>query len=381
MQSTRLASLRATSLVALLVLVFFIPRASAQSSSDLSVHATPDSLIVTIGSNTVVVPRDALELLSSPEGYNQDALSLHVALLHGILTEESPSTDGEDPPADDEDSPTEQTLPLLTFSTPVALHTPDAERSVGNEGHEWENANLNVPSGAQPVQLLPDIGTRYNANDGAQLTWEADVADAGNYYLYVYVAGVDSDGNSVWAGTSEGVNRVNLGSDLNLEWKRVGPFSLESGPAEIVVRGREDGSYLAAVVVSADPDLTDSNLNMTLAGTSPGTRATDQTKSAASRGFGSSVPEEFAVHAVYPNPTQGAAVARFDLPEAADVDVEVFDALGRRVTEQRVSFGAGFGHTVSVGTAALTSGVYVVRVVARMPSGERAKSQRFTVVQ
>jgi hypothetical protein len=368
--------LRSAFLALLPALAFLAPCVHAQSNPALSVHATSDSLQVTIGSETIVVPRDALELLSSPEGYSQDALSLHVALLHGILTEE------EEPPAEDDDPPpTEPTLPLLTLSTPSVLHTPDAERSVGDEGHEWENADLNAPAGVQPVQLLPDIGTRYNSNDGAQLTWEVEVADAGNYYLYVYVAGVDSDGNSVWAGTSAGVDRVNLGSRLNLEWERIGPFSLESGPEEIIVRGREDGAYFAAVVASTDPGLTDSDLDMALTDTSPGTRTTDQTKSAASRSAGSSVPEEFAVHAVYPNPTQGAAVARFDLPEAADVDVEVFDALGRRVSEQHVSLGAGFGHTISVGTTSLTSGVYVVRVVARMSSGDRARSQRFTVVQ
>ena len=367
---------RSTFLALFPTLVFFAPCVQAQGNPYLSVHATSDSLIVTVGAETIVVPRDALELLSSPESYSQDALSLHVALLHGILTTE----DGE-PPTGGDDPPTEQNLPLLTLSTSSAFYTPDADRSVGDEGHEWEDADLKTPSGVQSVQLLPDIGTRYNSNNGAQLTWNVEVADAGNYYLYVYVAGVDSDGNSIWAGTSVGVDRVNLGSRLDLEWKRVGPFSLESGPEEIVVRGREDGTYFAAVVASGAPDLTDSDLDMALTTTNPLTRASDQTTSSVSRSAGSSIPEEFEVHAVYPNPTQGAAVARFDLPGAAEVDVEVFDALGRRVSEQRVSLGAGFGHTVSVGTASLTSGVYVVRVVARMSSGERAKSQRFTVVK
>jgi hypothetical protein len=374
--------LRATSLVAILTLVLLTSRVSAQSNPALSVHATSDSLIVTLGSETRVISRDALDLLSSPEGYSQDALSLHVALLHGVLTEEvPPPTDDNDPSTEEDPLPTEQDPPILTLSTSRVLHTLEAERSAGNEGHEWENASLNVPVNVQPVQLLPDIGTRYRSSSGPQLIWEVEVADAGDYYLYAYAAGQDGGGNSVYVGTSEEVDRVDFSTRGQWEWVRKGPFTLMSGVREIVMRGREDGTYFAAIVASADPDLTDSDLDSAISGTDSGMRVSDQTKNSASLRTGSSVPEEFVIHAVYPNPTRGAAVARFDLPEAAEVDVEVFDALGRRVKEQRVSFGAGFNHTVSIGTASLTSGVYVVRVVARMASGERAKSQRFTVVQ
>ena len=43
------------------------------------------------------------------------------------------------------------------------------------------------------------------------------------------------------------------------------------------------------------------------------------------------MPTRFALHGVEPNPIHGSPVLRFDLPIAADVRLEVLDALGRRV--------------------------------------------------
>ena len=81
---------------------------------------------------------------------------------------------------------------------------------------------------------------------------------------------------------------------------------------------------------------------------------------------------------VWPSPTTGPATIAFDLPDAAPVEVEVFDVGGRLV--QRIDLGelgAG-GHQVpwdgsDLAGADVANGVYMVRVVseAQLLASER----------
>ena len=64
--------------------------------------------------------------------------------------------------------------------------------------------------------------------------------------------------------------------------------------------------------------------------------------------------------AVFPNPTASRARVSFELAAPRDVTLEVFDALGRRVSVVDGAFGAG-PHTVDLDVAALPAGVYLVR--------------------
>ena len=86
----------------------------------------------------------------------------------------------------------------------------------------------------------------------------------------------------------------------------------------------------------------------------------------------------FAVGAVGPNPTTGTAAVRFALGAAAEVGVEVFDVLGRRVAAVAPqAFGPGDGHRVALRLGAVAPGLYVARVTA----GAEVQSVRFTVVR
>ena len=87
--------------------------------------------------------------------------------------------------------------------------------------------------------------------------------------------------------------------------------------------------------------------------------------------------EPFAVGAVAPNPASGAAAITVTLAEAADVRVEVLDALGRRVATAHEGPLGGGTHTVALATAGLAPGAYVVRVVG---AGEAA-ARRFTIAR
>jgi subtilisin len=93
------------------------------------------------------------------------------------------------------------------------------------------------------------------------------------------------------------------------------------------------------------------------------------------------LPAAFEITGNYPNPFAGSTRLRFDLPEAARVEVTVYDLLGRevlRVAPQAVV--AGFGRTLVVEAGALAPGVYVYRVRASTAEGGHVGSGRFAVV-
>ena len=82
-------------------------------------------------------------------------------------------------------------------------------------------------------------------------------------------------------------------------------------------------------------------------------------------------PVGYVLEAVSPNPFRSHAVIRYALPEAADVRLEVFDALGHRVAvlvEGRVEAGH---HTARFDAMGMASGVYVCRLQAGAFSGTR----------
>jgi hypothetical protein len=80
---------------------------------------------------------------------------------------------------------------------------------------------------------------------------------------------------------------------------------------------------------------------------------------------------------VAPNPSAGQAAAHLTLHAAAEVRLEVYDALGRRLAATlplRLDAGT---HALPLDTAALAPGVYMVRVVL----GDTQQTARFAVVR
>jgi flagellar hook assembly protein FlgD len=86
------------------------------------------------------------------------------------------------------------------------------------------------------------------------------------------------------------------------------------------------------------------------------------------------VPEDFRLYDNFPNPFNPETTIRFEIPEAADVNVEVYDILGTRVStlvQQRLNAGS-YAVRWNGGTntgARAASGVYLCRMEA---SGYRA---------
>jgi photosystem II stability/assembly factor-like uncharacterized protein len=79
-------------------------------------------------------------------------------------------------------------------------------------------------------------------------------------------------------------------------------------------------------------------------------------------GGGSTRPTAYALEASYPNPFHAATTIRFALPERADVDLEVYDVLGRRVARLVGEAREAGLHEVRWDAAGFASGTYLVRL-------------------
>jgi hypothetical protein len=93
------------------------------------------------------------------------------------------------------------------------------------------------------------------------------------------------------------------------------------------------------------------------------------------------IPADFALHGNYPNPFNPTTNIRFDLPQSADVRVEVYDILGRRVMALTQSLQAGSNQTITLDAHNLSSGTYLYRVVAEMPGTTRIETGKMLLVK
>lgn len=89
------------------------------------------------------------------------------------------------------------------------------------------------------------------------------------------------------------------------------------------------------------------------------------------------LPEGWALGNSFPNPTAGTATIRFALGEAAEVRLDVFDVLGRRVSTLADGLMVAGDHEVRLDARALASGTYVYRLST--PVG--IQSRRLTIVR
>ena len=94
------------------------------------------------------------------------------------------------------------------------------------------------------------------------------------------------------------------------------------------------------------------------------------------------IPTEFALLGNYPNPFNPTTSIQFDLPQTADVTVEIVDMLGRRVmTLPSQTMQAGAKRTVQINASSLASGMYVYRIIAKGVSDTHIATGRMMLVK
>jgi glycosidase len=92
---------------------------------------------------------------------------------------------------------------------------------------------------------------------------------------------------------------------------------------------------------------------------------------------GSTETPTFALDAVFPNPTAGRATVRYTLDATADVRLDAYDVLGRRVATLAEGPQAAGAHEAAFDTAGLPAGIYVLRLSA----GAQTATARVTVAR
>nr|MBX2822385.1 T9SS type A sorting domain-containing protein [Rhodothermaceae bacterium] len=96
----------------------------------------------------------------------------------------------------------------------------------------------------------------------------------------------------------------------------------------------------------------------------------------------SQLPTQFTLQGNYPNPFNPTTNIVFDLPEAAEVQLEVYDLLGRLVMTSPIApFEAGPSHQITVDGSSLASGTYIYHLSAQTASGEWVRIGKMTVLK
>ncbi len=94
------------------------------------------------------------------------------------------------------------------------------------------------------------------------------------------------------------------------------------------------------------------------------------------------LPDQFVLRGNYPNPFNPSTTVSFDLPEAASVQVEVLDLLGRQLMLLPArSFSSGTGHTIQIEAGALATGTYLYRVIAESATQTHAAVGRMILIK
>jgi len=94
------------------------------------------------------------------------------------------------------------------------------------------------------------------------------------------------------------------------------------------------------------------------------------------------LPTEFSLKGNYPNPFNPSTTISFDLPETADVSVQVLDLLGREVMAiPSQAFEAGASRSIQINASSLSSGIYLYRVIAQGVNGFNTQVGTMTLLK
>ena len=228
-----------------------------------------------------------------------------------------------------------------------------------------QNVQLMRATEAQPVPITPLVA-----------------AATGQVKLYVLHAASNAGTVDFWTLDKDNFRVKQLGAGLSLGQTT----GYDDVPADLtqfeIARGQQqlevyrfplnsfDGKAATLVAKNSSMFLVDSDGNEITA------QLTTDTEGEAE------VPAAFTVHGNYPNPFNPATAIRFDLPQTADVSVQVIDMLGRVVMRvQSQSFAAGPNQAIEIDASSLSSGAYLYRVIAEMKTQRQIQTGQMMLVK
>ncbi|GEM_PF-2999900 len=148
----------------------------------------------------------------------------------------------------------------------------------------------------------------------------------------------------------------------------LGELAIFAGSAEIVTDATgyalvdvnldvtaQEGQFVAATVTSSAGNTSEVSLCIPVTEAPSGVDVDD---------VATEIPSVYTLHQNYPNPFNPSTTLEFEIPVAAQVQLEVFDIIGRRVAVLANAMLSAGRHSVRFDASRLSSGMYLYRLVA-----------------
>ena len=143
--------------------------------------------------------------------------------------------------------------------------------------------------------------------------------------------------------------------------------SKNEGPFELLRTGITDSTYLFVV---DEPGSTYRVFTVAsdYVGNSEALKSSDDAIIVGTENAATDLPTSFALYPNYPNPFNGRTRVPFDLPEAGEIELTVYDLIGRRLSRYSRKLPAG-RHEQEVDMSSNASGLYLYRLKVSTESG------------
>ncbi len=243
----------------------------------------------------------------------------------------------------------------------------DGETIIEDDLPDWINFNLAGPldwySNSEDGVKFAEITS--TGVEGIHITWlvtpEIEIQDGGGYLSFDMSVGTFRDTNMeiLYAPDFDGENfsDASWGEISDLPYIPEGPedgfsdFETITIPIPEVVT-EAHFAFVSGTDGDGDVQTTYRISNVRVQGTPTSTDPAED------------VPHEVVLDQNYPNPFNPTTQISYELPEAADVHLEVFNALGQRMAVLVNEHQQAGRHSVTFDAEGMASGVYIYRMVA-----------------
>ncbi|MBD3287681.1 T9SS type A sorting domain-containing protein, partial [candidate division KSB1 bacterium] len=216
-------------------------------------------------------------------------------------------------------------------------------------------------------------GTLAAWENACEVGYNIKFSTTGTFHVWLRRYSFINEPNTVWVGM-DGVQSPNQGND-NMpvynpfeKWMWVNIDSIQVSTIEEIhtfnVRRCENNYRLDRIVLRTASDIPSGDGPAESVQTDVWTPVEDEETTDTH-----ALPEEFALHQNYPNPFNPSTKISFALPQKANVTVDIYDVLGKKVTTLFFGLKTAGYHTISWNAAGNSSGLYFYRLNARGTDG------------
>ena len=250
-------------------------------------------------------------------------------------------------------------------------------------GHSWITSTAQADySGTSAMISDPNSGTLIKKNSvstSPHMTYDVDFSTTGSYIVWVRLYAASSDDATVHAGiggnpSASKMETTTIGAwtwtNVNTKGAVQTVAVTSAGVQEVDIWMRQDGTMIDKIILTTDGGFVPTGQGPSESPrTGPATAGSAAGRDMLTLDEALDLPTEFALKANYPNPFNPSTTIAFDLPEATDVRLEVYDMMGRRVaTLINNNMNAGRYEAVwnarSDSGSMVASGVYIYRLRA-----------------